>query len=112
MIILGVYLRRNFNNPHLAWPGVGGPAQRLDQPLPIRRRIPLDQDQLRGQLGALGLVDPGISGHPARAESTDASLDAVTEYSRTRPQAVTKPKATGQLSAREHFTSQSWIADA
>src|ERR1039458_9155972 len=26
MIIPGVYLRRHFNNTHLTWPGVGGPA--------------------------------------------------------------------------------------
>jgi hypothetical protein len=35
------------------------------------------------------------SGHPARAERNDASLDSVTGHSRTRLQAATKPKATG-----------------
>ena len=47
-------------------------------------------------------------GHPTSAERTDASLNAVTGHARTRLQAVTKPKATGQLSARENFISQTW----
>jgi len=56
---------------------------------------------------AVGMIEnrPGITDHPARAERPDARLEAATGHSRTRPRAVPKPKATGQLSTHEDFIS-------